>query len=260
MKGSKHRLRVLAVLAAGALAGASQAQTDPDEALISDLVLANRILADQGVLEGFGHVSARSIRDPKHYYVAVAKAPRIVTRADIVEFDENSQPLRPDTRPFYSERFIHGEIYRARPDVKSVVHSHATPVLPFTVTRTPLKAVIHVAYFLGTEPAPVFEIRDAVGEDNGMLVGDAKSGAALARVLGSRAVALMRGHGMAVVGPSLQDSVFRAVYTQVNAQVELEALKLGSPVFLNRFEVNRTERIERAWENWALRIASTIAP
>ena len=255
MTSNGRGLRLIGAIAAAALAaGAALAQTNPDDAVIDELVLANHILADQSVLEGFGHVSARSVKDPKHYYIAVAKAPGIVTRGDIVEFDENSQPVKPDARQFYSERYIHGEIYRSRADVKSVVHSHASPVLPFTVTKTPLKAMIHVAYFLGTEPAPVFEIRDAVGEKNAMLVSDAKSGGALAKVLGQRSVALMRGHGMVVVGPTIKDSVFRAVYTQVNAQVELEALKLGAPTFLNRFEVDRSEQVGRAWDNWALHV------
>ena len=241
-----------AALAAAVLVGGSgQAATDPDEALVEDLVTANHILADQGVLYGLGHVSVRSAKSPSHYYIAISKGPGIVTRADIMEFDADSQPVRPDSRPFYSERYIHGEIYRVRPDVKSVVHSHARAVLPFTVTKTPLKAVIHTAYFLGTEPAPVFEIREAVGEKNDMLVSNANSGAALAKVLGGRAVALMRGHGMVVTGPTIKDAVFRAIHTQINAQVEMEAMRLGQPVFLNRFEIDRSERVERSWDEWA---------
>jgi ribulose-5-phosphate 4-epimerase/fuculose-1-phosphate aldolase len=227
------------------------AVADTDKQRIADLVVANHILADQGVLDGFGHVSVRSVKNPKHFFMARSLAPALVTQADILEFDENSAPIDQRGRELYSERFIHGEILRARPEVQSVVHSHAAAVLPFSVTKAPLKALIHVAYFLGTEPAPVFDIRDADGADNRMLVNTARSGAALAHTLGGRSVALLRGHGMAVAGTSIREAVFEAIYTQVNARIELEALKLGTPEFLNRFEVTRTERISRQWEEWA---------
>jgi ribulose-5-phosphate 4-epimerase/fuculose-1-phosphate aldolase len=230
---------------------ASTAVADTDEQRIADLVVANHILADQGVLDGFGHISVRSVNNPKHFFMARSLAPALVTRSDILEFDENSAPIDQRGRELYSERFIHGEILRVRPEVQSVVHSHAAAVLPFSVTKAPLKALIHVAYFLGTEPAPVFEIRDADGQDNRMLVSTARSGAALARTLGGRSVALLRGHGMAVAGASIREAVFFAIYTQVNAQIELEALKVGQPEFMNRFEVMRTERITRQWDQWA---------
>ncbi|HTI66415.1 MAG TPA: class II aldolase/adducin family protein [Caulobacteraceae bacterium] len=246
----------LLLLLAPIASAQAPAAADSDDQRIAELVVANHILADQGVLDGFGHVSVRSLKNPRHFFMARSVAPALVTRDDILEFDENSQPVDQRGRELYSERFIHGEILRVRPDVQSVVHSHSAAVLPFSVTKTPLKALIHVAYFLGTEPAPVFDIRDAEGQDNRMLVQSAKTGAALARTLGPRAVALMRGHGMAVAGGSVREAVFEAIYTQVNARIETEALKLGPPVFMNRFEVMRTERIARQWDLWA----SAVAP
>lgn len=224
-----------------------------DEARIAEVVTANHILSDQGVLDGFGHVSVRSAKNPKHYFMARSLAPSLVTKDDIIEYDENGNPLTDlRGREQYSERFIHGEMYRAHPEVMSVVHGHTAAVLPFTVTKAPLKALIHVAYFLGTEPAPVFEIRNTDGDDNRMLVNTIKSGAALAQTLGNRRVVLMRGHGMTVVGTSIREAVFEAIYTKANAEIETTALKMGEPVFLNRFEVTRTERISRQWQEWAL--------
>ena len=252
----KTRIAALAaaLLALMARPAPAQAPTPPDTDVqrIAELVVANHILADQGVLDGFGHISVRSVKNPKHFFMARSRAPALVTRDDILEFDENSAPVDQRGRELYSERFIHGEIFRARPDVQSVVHSHSPAVLPFSLTNAPLKALIHVAYFLGTEPAPVFEIRDAEGDDNRMLVSNARSGAALAKTLGTRAVALMRGHGMAVAAAGgIREAVFFAVYTQANARIEAETMRLGTPVFMNRFEVTRTERISRQWELWA---------
>ncbi|HEY4030133.1 MAG TPA: class II aldolase/adducin family protein, partial [Caulobacteraceae bacterium] len=241
----------LAAVLACALAGAGYAAGDPDEDNVSMLVIANHVLADQGVLDGFGHITVRSTKTPDHYFMAVSRAPAIITRADIIEFDDkDGSPVRPEKRDLYSERFIHGEIYRVRPDVKSVVHAHTQAVLPFGLTKTPFRPVVHVAYFLGFDPVPVFDIRDVAGEDNKMLVNTAPLGAGLAKTLGQRSVVLMRGHGMTVVGGSIQEAVFRAVYTKFNAEVELETLRLGPPNFLNKYEVNRSERIVRQWEAW----------
>jgi ribulose-5-phosphate 4-epimerase/fuculose-1-phosphate aldolase len=257
----RFRARPLLFIAA-AIVLAQTATADTDEERIADLVLANRILADQGVLDGFGHVSVRSAKNPKHFYMARSRAAALVTREDIVEFDADSKAIDAEGRELYSERYIHGEIFRARPDVQAVVHSHSTAVLPFSLTKAPLKAVIHVAFFLGAEAAPVFDLRDAEGEDNHMLVRTPQSGAALARALGSRSVVLMRGHGMAVAGNSARQAVFKAIYTQVNAQVLAEAMKIGQPVFLNKFEASRTERIDRQWELWARAVAdqTTASP
>jgi ribulose-5-phosphate 4-epimerase/fuculose-1-phosphate aldolase len=158
-----------------------------------------------------------------------------------MEFDQNSNPIDQRGRPMYSERFIHGELYRARPDVQSVVHAHSPAVIPFGVTGVALRPIMHMAGFL-PQTVPVFEIRDVAGPDNGMLVTDRTIGAVLAKSLGtSSSVVLMRGHGMAVVGPSVRHAVFRAIYTQLDAQIELEALKLGSVVFLNPVEATRVD-------------------
>jgi HCOMODA/2-hydroxy-3-carboxy-muconic semialdehyde decarboxylase len=252
---------LVCAVAALTLATGVHAAADPDEDRISELVIANHVLADQNVLDGFGHISVRSAKTPGHYFMAVSRAPAIVTRADIVEFDDkDGSPVRPETRQLYSERFIHNQIYRARPDVQSVLHSHAAAVLPFGLTRTPFRPAIHVAYFLGFDPVPVFEIRDADGEDNKMLVNNPKTGDALARTLGGRAVVLMRGHGMTVVGGSVPEAVFRGVYTKLNAEVVLATLPLGKPNYLNRFEVNRTERITRQWEAWAAKVDPSYRP
>jgi ribulose-5-phosphate 4-epimerase/fuculose-1-phosphate aldolase len=225
--------------------------TDTDERRIADLIAGNHILANEGVLDGFGHISARSVSNPRHFYMARSRAPGLVSRDDIMEFDERSAPVDQRGRKMYGERFIHGEVLAARPDVHAVVHSHSPEVLPFTVTKAPFKALIHMAAFLGDTPAPVFEIRDVLGDDNKMLVMENRTGAALAAVMGKRAVVLMRGHGMTVAAESVKLVVLRAIYAQLNARIEAAALRLGEPVFLNAFEVDRDDPVDRPWEVWA---------
>ena len=242
---------LLATTAMAQTSGAPAPTADTDEHRIAELVQANHILANEHVVDGFGHVSVRSVRNPQHFYLARSRAPALVTAADIMEFDENSQPVDQKGRAMYSERFIHGEIFRARPDVIAVVHSHSADVIPFTVTNAPFRALVHVAGFLGATPVPIFEIRDVAGPQNDMLVRDAKTAAGLAKALGSRTVVLMRGHGMAVTGPSVPMAVLRAIYTQLNARIETEALKLGKPVFLNAAEAARIDPTDRPWEVWA---------
>jgi ribulose-5-phosphate 4-epimerase/fuculose-1-phosphate aldolase len=225
--------------------------TDTDESRIADLIAGNHILAKEGVLDGFGHISVRSVTNPRHFYMARSRAPGLVNRDDIMEFDELSAPVDQRGRKMYGERFIHGEVLAARPDVNAVVHSHSPEVLPFTVTKAPFKALIHMAAFLGDTPAPVFEIRDVLGDDNKMLVMENRTGAALAAVMGRRAVVLMRGHGMTVAAESVKLVVLRAIYTQLNARIEAAALRLGEPTFLNAFEVDRDDPVDRPWEAWA---------
>lgn len=250
-------LCVIASTAAGAMSLASAAippdefPPDTEKQRIADLVAAYRILADQGVLDSYGHVTARSLANPGHYFMSRNLAPSLVTLDDIMEFDENSLPVDPKGRRMYNERFIHGEIYRARPDVLAIVHCHSPEVLPFTVTDVPLKALIHMAHFIGSEPVPVFDLETVEGPDNNMLVINPKSGAALAKKLGDRNVVLMRGHGMTVVGPNIRRATYNAVYTQLNARIQMDALKLGRPKFMNEFEVQRIGQINRAWEVWA---------
>jgi ribulose-5-phosphate 4-epimerase/fuculose-1-phosphate aldolase len=237
---------------------------DADPALIDDLVAANRILYRQGVVDGFGHVSVRHSQRPHHFLLSRNMAPSLVTAADILEYDGDGQPVDKHAPPVYLERFIHSEIFRARPDVVAVVHSHSPAVVPFgVVTGVPLRAVCHMSSFLGAT-TPIFEIRDTVGPANDMLIRDARLGAALARSLADRPAVLMRGHGSTVVGNSLRQAVFRAVYTEVNAKLQAEALRLGPVTYLTDQEaelsaaVNATQ-INRAWDLWKS-LAMAAAP
>lgn len=239
--------------------GLSTMISPEDERRISELVDANRILADQAVLDGFGHVSVRCDANPQHFYQARSRAPALVTADDIREFDENSELVEPTGEQLYGERYIHGEIYRVRPDVQAVVHSHSFGVIPFGVSGVPLRPLCHQAAFL-SGAIPVFEIRDTAGEDNAMLVTSNALGAGVARALGSHPVVLMRGHGDTVVGTNLKQLVYRAIYTEVNARLVLESLRLAPNLnYLNEFELSNmgaiTDRaVERPWEIWRSRI------
>ena len=187
-------------------------------------------------------------------------APALVTAADIMEYDLDSTAIDPRGRSSYLERFIHGEIYRARPDVMAVVHSHSPAVIPFADTGVKLQPMNHVSGFLGTG-VPVFEIRDTAGPDTDMLIRNAALGRSLAAVLGPNAVALMRGHGSVAAGQSVKHVVFRAVYTEVNARMEADALRIGTPMFLSAAEAKAAAAtndglVERPWEMWKLRAPS----
>lgn len=228
----------------------------PDPGLVENLVIANRILYDQGVVDGFGHISTRSEHNPEHFLLARSMAPGLVTPADIMEHDRDGNPVDAQGRTPYLERFIHSEIYKAHPEVVSVVHTHSPAVIPFGVATTPLRPIYHMSSFLGAG-VPVFEIRDTGGPATDMLIRTPALGAALAKSLGGAAVALLRGHGNVVVGGSIQEAVFRAIYTEVNARLEADALRLGGGQvrFLNAGESkNATEtnraQITRAWDLW----------
>ncbi|MGE5268091.1 MAG: class II aldolase/adducin family protein [Thiohalocapsa sp.] len=236
----------------------------PDAALIEDLVAANRILYDQGVVDGFGHVSVRHDKRPAHFLLARSMAPGLVTAADIMEFAPDGEPVDAAGRTPYLERFIHSEIYKSRPEVAAVVHSHSPSVIPFGVVTRRLQPIYHMSSFLGLG-VPVFEIRDAGGPATDMLIRTAALGEALARSLGEAAVALLRGHGNVVVAGSLREVVFRAVYTEVNARLASEALRLGQgqAMFLNDGEARaatQTNRgqINRAWELWKTRALARV--
>ena len=226
----------------------------PDPQLVADLVAANHILVDQGVLDGYGHVSARHDRDPARFLMSRSIAPELVTAADVLEYDLESEPVAAAGRTSYLERFIHGEIYRARPDVTAVVHNHSPSVIPFGVSTAPLRPLYHMSAFLGGG-VPVFDIRQAGGMTD-MLVRDAALGRALAGTLGAAPVVLMRGHGAVVVGPSLPIAVFRSVYTEVNARLQAQAMALGGTVtYLDPEEARRAEgsvggTVPRPWELW----------
>src|SRR5687767_1321293 len=199
-----------------------------DPALIDDLVVASRILAHYGVLDAWGHVSMRHPKNPQRYLLSRARAPALVTADDIMEFDLDSNPVDQRDRRMFLERFIHGPAYKARPDVNAVVHSHSPTMIPFSVTGEPLKAISHIASFL-VHGCPCFEIRD-VGLTQGLLVTNNKQGDALAKTLGDRPVALMRGHGNLVVAPDIPRVVHRALYTEVNAQQLATARSFGRPI------------------------------
>ncbi|MDF3009254.1 MAG: aldolase domain protein class [Burkholderiales bacterium] len=221
--------------------------------LIEDLVAASRVLAMHEVLDAYGHVSARSDRRPERFIMSRSLAPALVTAADLMELDADSEPLR-DKRKGFLERYIHGEIYRARPEVMAVVHSHSASVIPFGVSRTRLRPVYHMGSFLWSG-APVFEIRKE-REANDLLIRDRPLGKALAGSLGACTCVLMRGHGMTVVGNSVPEAVFRAIYTEMNARLQLQAMRLEGPIeFLSDEEGRRSTAanrgtLERPWELW----------
>ena len=198
----------------------------PGSGVATDLVAANHILADNGVLDSFGHVSVRDPRNPNRYLQMQAMAPRDVTVADSSPSISTAIRSTRNGRSPYRERFIHGQIYKVRPDVNAVVHSHSPTVIPFSVTEKPLRAIFHNGHFLG-QGTPVWEIREHAGEQNNMLVLTNELGHSLAQALGKGSVVLMRGHGNAVAGPDLKTAVFRAIYTEVNAKLQMQAVMLG---------------------------------
>jgi len=222
------------------------------EELLLDLVAANRILAGHGVIDAYGHVSIRSPRDPKRYYLARSIAPETVQLEDIIEYALDSTPLDAKGRDSVRERFIHGEIYRARPDVMSVVHNHSPSVIPFSVTGVPMKALFHMASFIG-DGLPNFEIRK-VKKGSDLLVSDPKLGQALAKTLGKSPAALMRGHGAAVTGENLQRSVGRSIYLEMSAIMQMQSLALSKKItFFDAAEVKASAPVQdykRAWPMW----------
>jgi len=247
--GALARPRLLAAQTAPASAG------PPDQKLVEDLVAANRILVDQGVLDGYGHVSVRHDRDPRRYLMARSIAPELVTAADVMEYDLDSTPVDARGRTTYLERFIHGEIYKVRPDVNAVMHSHSPSVIPFGAAGVELRPLYHMSAFL-SGGVPVWDIRAASGGATDMLVRTPALGRALAQALATRPVALMRGHGNVVAGVSLPQVVFRAVYTEVNARLQMQAMTLsGTVTYLDAEEAKRAEAsiagtLGRPWELW----------
>ena len=227
--------------------------------VVDDLVAANRILAGLDVLDGFGHVSVRHPERADCFLLSRSLAPELVTRDDIMTFNMASVPQDGDMRTPYLERFIHGAIYAQRPDVLSVVHSHAATVVPFAASSVPLMPVYHMSSFLRTG-APVFEIREKFGLTDMLIRNDAQ-GAALAEKLGDNSTVLMRGHGYCTVGGSIQEAVFRAYYARVNADLQQRAIALGGNVkFLEDEEARRSEEtnqriIPRPWELWKAKFA-----
>ncbi len=227
--------------------------------LIEDLVAANRILAHHGVVDGYGHVSVRHARDPGRYFLARSLAPELVTAGDIMEYDLESKPVDSKGRTMYVERFIHGEIYKVRPEVKAIVHHHSPSVIPFGVVTTPLQPLYHMSAFIG-DGVPNFEIRDAGGMTD-MLISNPSLGQALARTLGGHSAALLRGHGAVVVGPDLPIAVGRSIYMEMNARLQVQAMALGANVtYLHAEEVRKVEArqdYERSWHMWKRKALAT---
>ncbi len=217
-----------------------------------DLVAAYRILAEYGVIDAYGHVSLRSPSNPQRYYLARSLAPERVQVEDMIEYDLDSNPLDARGRESVTERFIHGEIYKVRPEVMAVVHNHSPSVVPFSVTGVPMRALWHMAAFIG-DGLPNWEIRD-VRKGTNLLVGDGVLGASLAKTLGSKPAALMRGHGSVTVGESLPRAVGRSVYLEMSAKMQMQALALSDKVnYLDEAEVKASMPLQdykRAWPMW----------
>jgi ribulose-5-phosphate 4-epimerase/fuculose-1-phosphate aldolase len=229
----------------------------PDPTLIDKVVIANRILYDQGVVDGLGHVSARHDSDPNQFLLSCNRAPGLVRHADVLCYDLDGNTVSPTTERSYLERFIHGEIYRARPDVMAVVHSHSPSVIPFGATGNRLRPIFHMAGFLGRGSA-LFDIREGFGETD-MLIRNNEMGKALARSLGKCTCVLMRGHGSTVVGNCVEQAVYRAVYAEVNAKLQSQALDLGEVTYLTAQEADlaaaaNDTQIGRSWDLWRRRI------
>jgi HCOMODA/2-hydroxy-3-carboxy-muconic semialdehyde decarboxylase len=225
----------------------------------NDLVIANRILANESVVDAYGHVSVRHPGDPRRFLLARSLAPELVEAGDIMEFDLEGNALGGDERQPYLERFIHGAVYEARPEVMAVVHAHAEDVLPFGITQAPLRPVIHSGSFMGAH-VPVWDIRDRFGDTN-LLVTNMAQGRDLAKSLGRNNVALMRGHGFVAAARSLIEVVRMSVYTPRNARVQYRAMQLGDPKPLSAGEIAArnagykpySPETWRAWEYWATR-------
>ena len=257
----------LLALAAACIASLAAAQSapvsagPPDAQLIEDLVAANRILADHGLLDGWGHVSVRHNRDPNRFLMARGMSADLVTAKDILEFDLDSRPV--DTHglamsALFTERYIHGEIYKMRPDVIAIVHTHAPSLIPFGVTKVPLKPMYHRSAFISFG-IPVFEIRERAGMTD-MLIRNPTLGHNLAEALGDHPAALMRGHGAVITGPSLPRVVGRTIFLTLNASLQAQAMSMGGPItYMDPEEARKIEEREghglaRTWEGWKQKV------
>ena len=213
--------------------------TDPAVAdALTQLVIANRILAREDVIDDFGHVSVRHPSDPNRYFLSRSRSPEIVVRDDIIEFTLEGEPIDQNGRAMYRERALHGAVYMARPEVQSVTHNHARPVLPFTVTGRPLRPMFHMAAVIGHE-VPLWDSQAEFGDTN-MLVETMEQGHSMTRAMGQENCVLLRGHGATCCGNTLQAAVFTSIYLKENARAVLDALPLGEPTYLSRGEVEQT--------------------
>lgn len=231
---------------------------------LADLAAASRVLAERGVVDAFGHISHRHPDAPDRYFMSRAKAPALVTPDDLIEYNLDSEPCNANGRSSFLERFIHGAIYKARPDIHSIVHSHSPSVIPFGLVKAKIEAMFHNAAFLAAG-VPVFDISKKFGATD-MLVGDQAKGSALVECMGDKDIVLMRAHGSVACGPNLQMAVFRAVYTEVNARIQhwTAALADGQPMAsLDEDEgrlADETNRgaCMRAWELWRRQVREQV--
>ncbi|HYZ87849.1 MAG TPA: class II aldolase/adducin family protein [Myxococcales bacterium] len=254
-------LLLIAASASAQTQTAPQPAAPPEQArarAVEDLVIANRILADLGVLDGYGHVSIRVPGDAKHFLLARSVAPELVTASDILEHDLEGNASAPPGTQLFGERFIHAAVYAARSDVQAVVHNHAPSLIPFGVTSVPLRPMYHMSAFLA-DGVPVFDIRTAGGETD-MLVKTLPLGQALAKTLGAHNVVLMRGHGAVVVAADIQRAVFRSVYSELNARLQAQAMQLSSKVtYLDPEEAKKAQAtmeatVARPWDLWRRKV------
>lgn len=263
-RSAREILLALAAVCVASVAGAQTAPVSagsPDPQLIEDLVAANRILADQGLLDGWGHVSVRHNRDSNRFLMARGVAAQLVTAKDILEFDLDSRPIDTHGLPMsalFTERYIHGEIYKLRPDVIAIVHTHAPSLIPFGVTKVPLRPMYHRSAFISLG-IPVFEIRERAGMTD-MLIRNATLGHNLAEALGDHPAALMRGHGAVITGPSLPRVVSRTIFLALNATLQAQAMGMGAPItYMDPEEARKIEEREghglaRTWEGWKQKV------
>jgi ribulose-5-phosphate 4-epimerase/fuculose-1-phosphate aldolase len=233
--------------------------------ILEDLVTANRILANEGVLDSFGHVSVRHPQAPDRFLLSRARAPDMIEVDDIMEFTLDGKSVGREPGKPYAERFIHAALYAARPDVQSVVHNHSPCVIPFSVTNRKMRPIMHMCAPIGND-IPNWDIRDKFGDKTNLLVTDMEMGRDFAQCLGHRTVALMRGHGSTVVGRSLREAVFTSIYMEVNAGLLIHSLSMGDVVYLSDGEIETITKgragftIERGWENWCNRANRPYVP
>jgi HCOMODA/2-hydroxy-3-carboxy-muconic semialdehyde decarboxylase len=224
-----------------------------------EVAIGNRILANEGVLDAFGHVSIRHPENPGRYLLSRSRAPELVEPADVMEYDLDSNPVTATNVNLYSERVIHGEIYKARPDVMAVAHHHSPSMMPYCVSGIELVPVFHLGAPMGPK-VPFWDQRDDFGDTN-MLVVKPEEGASLARALGKNSIVLMRRHGTTVVGTSVPDLVLRTIYSCRNAEFQWQARMLGHVSTLSAGEIEKCAQIHkqpnvtgRTWEYWSMRL------
>jgi HCOMODA/2-hydroxy-3-carboxy-muconic semialdehyde decarboxylase len=232
--------------------------------VLEELVTANRILARENIVDSFGHVSARHPDNPQHYLLSRSRAPDCIEKDDIMEFTLEGEPVDARGRAPYLERFIHGALFEARPDVICVVHNHSESAIPFGVSGCKLQPIFHMGASIGHE-VPVWDSHDHFG-DTSLLVENMEMGRDLAKLIGNRPAALMRGHGATVVGRNIRHAVYISIYLEVNARLQKHAMDMGEAKFLTPGEVDKVAArtssygINRAWENWCRRAGRAFVP